>query len=85
VPIALLSLAPTEIRERFVKWLRSANIEIERAIHMRRALSLIMCDIDLFRAVNDSRSAASAEHRCAHSSTLPTRRSMRESAPAAIA
>src|SRR5579872_661535 len=28
--------------------------EIERAVRMRRALSLVMCDIDHFKAVNDS-------------------------------
>jgi diguanylate cyclase (GGDEF)-like protein len=41
VPIALLSLAPTEVRERFVKWLRNANIEIECAASATDALVML--------------------------------------------
>jgi diguanylate cyclase (GGDEF)-like protein len=38
VPVALLSLASQEVRERFVKWLRNANIEIECAASATDAL-----------------------------------------------
>ncbi|HVS78451.1 MAG TPA: GGDEF domain-containing response regulator [Steroidobacteraceae bacterium] len=38
VPVALLSLTSVEVRERFVKWLRNANIEIECAASATDAL-----------------------------------------------
>ena len=38
VPVALLSLASEEVRERFVKWLGNANIEIECAVSATDAL-----------------------------------------------
>jgi diguanylate cyclase (GGDEF)-like protein len=38
VPVALLSLGSEEVRERFVKWLGNANIEIECAISATEAL-----------------------------------------------
>ncbi|MGH8299009.1 MAG: diguanylate cyclase [Steroidobacteraceae bacterium] len=38
VPVALLSLASPDVRERFVKWLRNANIEIECAASATAAL-----------------------------------------------
>ena len=37
-PVALLALGSEEVRERFVKWLRNANIEIERASSATDAL-----------------------------------------------
>jgi two-component system, cell cycle response regulator len=40
-PVALLSLAGTEVRERFVKWLRNANIEIECAASATEALVML--------------------------------------------
>ncbi|HXR93083.1 MAG TPA: diguanylate cyclase [Steroidobacteraceae bacterium] len=41
VPVALLSLASEEVRERFVKWLGNANIEIECAISATDALVML--------------------------------------------
>jgi two-component system cell cycle response regulator len=40
-PLALLSLASEEVRERFVKWLRNANIEIECATSATDALVML--------------------------------------------
>lgn len=40
-PVALLSLAANEVRDRFVKWLRNANIEIECTASAAEALVML--------------------------------------------
>ena len=40
-PVALLSLAANEVRDRFVKWLRNANIEIECTTSAAEALVML--------------------------------------------
>lgn len=41
MPVALLSLASDEVRKRFRKWLRNANIEIECAVSATEALVML--------------------------------------------
>jgi diguanylate cyclase (GGDEF)-like protein len=70
IPVALLALGPEEVRERFVKWLRNANIEIELASSATDALvrlgkrthALLFTDrLELVQAVRELH-AGSASH-----------------------